>query len=379
MGTWSRTCSLAEVERVAGDGEPGQLVAGGAGVRRVVEVEPAVRGEGRVERDAEQAVLVAGEDRDRARGDGGLGAGLDDLHPPVPLHVEHPAVGRDVELHRVLGVAVQRHLLEPAGQRRAAVRGERARRGPDAAEQVGAELRVREGLVGVPAAGVPGPAAVVRLAPGDRVVVAHRAAARRVRGLVEAGQHVRGGRAGWCGSCTTRRAGSSAPAAPAVDGCAGSSTFTAACLVGRVRVEVGADEVAVPGPVVLGVGRRVHARVAAAGADVALERGLLRGVEHVAGGGQPHDGLVLREVGVGEGVRVLGRGDGEIVGGAELLDRRDAGRDRVVPEPGRLGEDQHVERGGVGGGRDEGACRERRGEGRRQGGATEHGSSYGDA
>ena len=86
----------------------------------------------------------------------------------------------------------------------------------------------------------------------------------------------------------------------------------------------------------------MDAGVAAAGLDVALEGGLLGVVEHVAGGGEEDDGVELRQVGVGERGRVLGRVDREAVGGAELLDRRDALRDRVVPEAGGLGEDEHA-------------------------------------
>src|SRR5699024_1620641 len=57
----------------------------------------------------------------------------------------------------------------------------------------------------------------------------------------------------------------------------------------RVAGEVGADELAVPGPVVLGVARGVDAGVTAAVLDVSLEGGLLLIVEHVAGGGEPDD------------------------------------------------------------------------------------------
>ena len=111
---------------------------------------------------------------------------------------------------------------------------------------------------------------------------------------------------------------------------------------GRVRAEVAADQLAVPRPRVLGVGRGVDAGVAAAGLDEALERRLLRVVEHLAGRREEHDDVVLREVRVGERRGVLGRGHGEVVRRAELLDRGDPLRDRVVPEAARLGEDEHV-------------------------------------
>ena len=58
-------------------------------------------------------------------------------------------------------------------------------------------------------------------------------------------------------------------------------------------VELRAGELAVPRPVVLGVGGGVDADPAAARLDVALERVLLRVVEDVAGRAQEDDGAVL--------------------------------------------------------------------------------------
>jgi hypothetical protein len=119
-------------------------------------------------------------------------------------------------------------------------------------------------------------------------------------------------------------------------------------LVAGVAVEVRADEVAVPAPVVLRVGCGVHSGVTAAGLDVVLERRLLLRVEHVAGGREEHDRVVLGELRGVELRRVLGRVDGEGVGGAERLDGGDPGRDRVVPEACGLREDQHLRIGGLG-------------------------------
>ncbi len=119
-------------------------------------------------------------------------------------------------------------------------------------------------------------------------------------------------------------------------------------LVGRVAVEVRPHQFAVPGPAVLGVGGGVDAGVAATGLDVALERRLLVGGQHVSGGGEPDDRPVLSEVRVGERGAVLSGVDGEAVLGAELLDGGDAGGDGGVAEAGGLGEDQHRERLGGG-------------------------------
>ena len=248
--------------------------------RRVVEVDPVVRGEVGVQRDAEQAELLAGVDRDRARGQHAA-VRLDDAHGAVAVDVEHPAVIGDGELHRVGGVLVEGHLLEAGRQGRLAVRVHDTGSGLDAAEDV-AQEPVGEGRLGVTHAGVPAAAAVVVLAPGDRVLGAHRAVARGVGGLVQRGQHVelvRGLAAG-----LVRKLYHSSVRCQRRSDAGGGRVRRVLDLDGRGRgarrvvVEVGADEVAVPGPVVLGVGGRVDAGVAAAGLDVALERGLLGGL-----------------------------------------------------------------------------------------------------
>lgn len=199
-------------------------------------------------------------------------------------------------------------------------------------------------------AGVPAAAAVVVLAPGDRVLGTHRAAARRVGRLVHRREDV---------DLAARVRAEVVPLVralpPPVDA-GGRGVGRVLDLDGRGRgargvvVEVGADQVAVPGPRVLGVGGRMDAGVPATGLDVALERALLGLVEHVAGGGEEDDDLVLGEVLVGEGRGVLGRRDVEAVGGAELLDGGDALVDVAVPEGSGLREDQGVELVGLGGG-----------------------------
>jgi hypothetical protein len=112
-----------------------------------------------------------------------------------------------------------------------------------------------------------------------------------------------------------------------------------------MALEVGPYELSVPWPAVLGVGCGVDAGIAAAGADVALEGGLLFVVEDVAGCREPDDGVVLREIRRRERGGVLGRVDREVVGGAEALDHCDAVGNRIVAETRCLGEDQDVERG----------------------------------
>jgi hypothetical protein len=93
----------------------------------------------------------------------------------------------------------------------------------------------------------------------------------------------------------------------------------------------------------------MHSYVTASAVHVRLEGGLLAVVEHITGRVEEHHRLVLGQVGRDEGVRVLGRVDGEVVGGPQLAYGLDPGGDRVVPEPGRLGEHQHIEGRGLGG------------------------------
>jgi hypothetical protein len=322
------------------------------------------------ELDAQQAVLLALRDRHAADLDGGLRGRLPEHHAPVAFDVEHAPVGGDVELERVLGVVVERDLLEVGGARRghasraAAGAGEVGDR-PDAAQDVSAELRLGEGRGRVAAARVPRVAAVEVGAPRDRVVVGLGAAVQLVVGrLVERGQHVdvvaravvapRGGAGGRrlvvVPLVRARPAGRESRGG-GVRGVL--DVDRRGWRAGRVRGEVGPHQVAVPVPGVLRVGRGVDADVAIARPDVALEGVLLQWGQDVAGGGQPDDRVVLREVHVRERGRVLGGVDRESVGGADLLDCRDACRNRVVAEAGGLGEDedplQRCGGGGVGG------------------------------
>ncbi len=307
------------VERqVRPDGEAREPVHD-LGLRRVVQVRPAVRGERRVEGHAEQSALVGGEDVQVARGDDAA-VRLDRLHVAEPVDVEDGAISGDVQHHRVGGVVVEGDLLERRVQARRAVGRHHAGGGLQAAQQHLQEVRLCEGLVGVAQRGVPGTTAVVVLAPAVGVVGAHRAAA--VAGLVHGGQDV---------DRATRVGAEVVPlvvAGPAVGkarggGVRGVLDLDDGLLRRGVLLEVRADQLAVPGPVVLGVGGRVNAGEPAAALDVVLEGGLLGGVQDVARGRQEDHHGVLGEVVLGEGSGVLGGVDGEAVLLAELLDGRD--------------------------------------------------------
>src|SRR6185295_8225673 len=97
-------------------------------------------------------------------------------------------------------------------------------------------------------AGVERPAALERLAPGDRVVGAHPAAG--VRGFVQRGEDVRGG--AWIGAVVVPLVGA-VPAGRQVRGGRVRAVLhhDVGRLDGRVRGEVRADQVAVERPVVL--------------------------------------------------------------------------------------------------------------------------------
>ena len=108
-----------------------------------------------------------------------------------------------------------------------------------------------------------------------------------------------------------------------------------------MRPEVGADEPAVEGPVVLGVGGGVDPDPAAAVADVGAEGALPTRGEHVPGGAEEDDGVIAAQALGRERSRVLGRGDREAVRAAEAPDRRDSGWNRIVSESSSFGEHEH--------------------------------------
>ncbi len=133
----------------------------------------------------------------------------------------------------------------------------------------------------------PGAAAVVVLAPGDRMEVAVARVRRALasasvfsstvaRNFTSRRERHRG--------CTTRRGTAQRSGRPSVDESL-ADDVDRAVLVGAVVVVVGvAEQALVPRPVVLGAERVVDADEAAAGADVLAQRGLGR-VEVRAGGG----------------------------------------------------------------------------------------------
>ena len=351
-----------ERDAVVGDSEPGQVQLF-EGLVRPEQVDPAVAGEVAVEGHPEQPVGLVGHRRGvrevQQRGDL-EGVGVDHLQRAGALDVVDLPVRADGQLERVGQVlGDQPHPLEVAGPGGRAVAGDSAGRPLDAVAQVLQERRAAELGAGVPAGGEPGPAAVVALTPGVRVVDALVQPVDPVAHLdLREGVHV-AGRVGppvvpllaLLPELRQVAGGGVRPVEhlhPAGEGAAGGGEV-------GVVVEDRADQALVPGPVTLAGRGGVQAGPAAAVADERLQRGPLAGVEQVARGRErvgvvEDQGVERGEVGVGERGGVGGGDDLEVVGGAELLDRGDAGRDRVVVEVGDLGEDQHPEAwGGFGG------------------------------
>lgn len=104
------------------------------------------------------------------------------------------------------------------------------------------------------------------------------------------------------------------------------------------------EQLAVPGPVRLGVGGRVNTRVAAARPGEAFEGGLLGFVEHVARGEEEDHRAVPRQIAARELPGVLGCVDGEAAPRGELADCAQRDGNGRVAKPRRLGEDEDPRR-----------------------------------
>jgi len=110
----------------------------------------------------------------------------------------------------------------------------------------------------------------------------------------------------------------------------------------RVVCEIRADKPPVPGPLILGVAGGVDAGEPTAGADEALEGGLLARVENVSRRAEEDDDPVPREFRRSETAGVLGV-NAETMLGAQRSDGGNALRNRVVAKAGRLREDEDGE------------------------------------
>src|SRR5699024_3700333 len=234
-----------------------------------------------------------------------------DLHLAAhELGEEHPAVVGDVHAERRGGVLVRRDALVHAPVGATAVAFDEAGGPLDTTDDVLDQVRLLVVAALVAHAGHPGPAAVIQLAPRDRVVVTHGVAARVVRRLVQRGEHVRL-------TADVRRVVVplvlALPARGQVRGRRVDPVLDAdraGQAAGGVPGHGRADQVVPPLVVAAHVGGVVDGDDAAAGLLVALHGGLLVGRPRVAGGLEHHQRVELREVLVVEDGRVLG-----VVGG----------------------------------------------------------------
>src|SRR5713101_4294845 len=76
-------------------------------------------------------------------------------------------------------------------------------------------------------------------------------------------------------------------------------------------VKVGSDQLPIPGPVILGIAGGMHASISSPVLDVSFEGRLLVGIQNVAGGQQENDGVIAREVGIGENRCIFRKVDGD--------------------------------------------------------------------
>ena len=200
----------------------------------------------------------------------------------------------------------------------------------DPAQNMLKKVRLREGLRRVPPTCVPGPPAIKFMHPGDRMVVAHVSTAVAV--FVERGQYmdVAAGifvvvvpligtnpilRQVFCGGVN-----------PVCD-------FNGCGLNGGVAVEVGTNQLPVPGPVVFGIRSCVDPYKSAALTDVGFKGSLLFRVQDVTGRAEEYDSFVLLKVFQCKGAGVLCGIHGEAVLHPELLNGGNAVRNRGVAKP----------------------------------------------
>src|ERR671924_2301035 len=113
----------------------------------------------------------------------------------------------------------------------------------------------------------------------------------------------------------------------------------------RMARKIGADEPAIPWPLIFCVARRVDADKPAAGSNVSLKRAFLGRGEYVSGGVEEHDDFVSTQYSFGEARSVFGAVDRETMLGAQLRNGCDPLRDRVMPKARGLGKNQHREPG----------------------------------
>src|SRR2546427_522193 len=99
-----------------------------------------------------------------------------------------------------------------------------------------------------------------------------------------------------------------------------------------MTLEVGADELAIPRPVIFGICSRMDTDESATAADEGLECRLFNGIEDIPTRAQENDDAVLRQFDLVENRCIFRIDDGKAVFVPQRRDRRDSRRNRIVPE-----------------------------------------------
>ena len=145
----------------------------GAG-RRVKQIDPVVMCKARVQRDADQTVLLSRRDRQFTHSPHLPIPGQVDFYRSIALDIEHSAVVSNRQGDRVLRVGIEYHLLVIGVDTRSTIARRKPRRVFDSAEQMLQKERLAIAFPRMPAAGIPAPPPVIFMAPGNRVVNALR-------------------------------------------------------------------------------------------------------------------------------------------------------------------------------------------------------------
>ena len=316
---------------------------------RVGQVDPARPRVVGVDGQADQALLVVAEHVDPADRRRPPSSPVVHLDGAAAFGEEDAVVIEQVQFHRLGEVFVEHDLREAllvrphAGpvvvERRAVAEGV-----PQAARDVRQEQRLGVALRRMSQRRIEGPPPVDVVVPGDRTRLGRGVLiGALIARLVDVQQDVQvGGEVPEVVPLVGARPGVGQHRGRRMGRVADEERAGAHVRVARMAHEVAADEAAVPGPVVLRVGRRVDADKPAARLDVAHEGDLLRVVQHVARGVEEDDGPVGGQRVVVEHGRVLRRPHLKALRLPHAPHRLHARLDRRVAPPQRLAEHQHA-------------------------------------
>ena len=291
---------------------------------RVVEIDPLVGLEVRVERDRLEPVLLARVDLELGREADAAVGGVVEAQAATPVGGEHAPVGQDGEVHRLADLLGQEGLLIVAPDRRATLDVGAPDRGLD---------RRRPGAAGPPpshTAALACPMPVYQDRPLSTSL--HQAIGwSRPIAPAPASYEVSSRPASTCtfprgldGSVYQRVRDAPLAGQRLGRGVRGVVDLDGRRLLGGPGADAAADQRAVEAPERLGLGGGADRREASAAAHVGLQHALLEVREHVAGVVQEDDGVVCGQVRI-EGARVLGAVHRDATRARHLADRRRRG------------------------------------------------------